>query len=707
MWIFGQVWFACLVGFAVGVVLDWVVRVRPLSSRVADLEARLSARSRQDSDIGVADSSGSVFDRGAFSAADSNGFVADRNRGGLLTPSGRAKGSLATDLLDTGGNDRSDRSADGETEVRSGVEDFPGVSRLNSAWESEAEEATRAAPEPPVPWHPNATGEPWQQSGPAVRAAEESWLTTPQPAQQPDESWQDNAEPQEESWQPAVRAPGEDSWLTEPNQAAEQPVDENLPTAEADQQYLEFLRAGANHAPTEPDEDEEELVAHGEVPEPGSTEVTSVLPYPITDDGQPQVDGYEAYENYAQDEYQQNGYQQPQNGYQETYAEPAYQDAGYDLGYQFGEYQPEQVEEPEESTPLPRRGTSGENSMRFTPFAPFELPFGQESEPVSSAQPRNGELTPIEEGGFQPFEKPAGTPESQYETAAGDGAWIGDDGQLVGMSQDGPSSNGSHDYAADMPGPDDASWFDFSDMAAAPAGMEGSMTQRMLPVSRPDLDHPDLLRESVFGTDNDTMYDEEPAPRSLFEPVIAPDELEDDYLAPAGEEPVYEAQGYQEQPYTEQGYQEQQPYQEPYQDQGYQEQGYQEQGGYEAPPMDPIETTGEFLNQAVAPAPHPVRVRTGIDGPATQSIPAMSPVPEPQDHGDDSAAGPFGPGSALPLPDGSAPAPQFRIKARTSSMVFHTESSPFYDRLEPQVWFKDPEDAQRAGFTSWERPRTW
>jgi hypothetical protein len=76
-------------------------------------------------------------------------------------------------------------------------------------------------------------------------------------------------------------------------------------------------------------------------------------------------------------------------------------------------------------------------------------------------------------------------------------------------------------------------------------------------------------------------------------------------------------------------------------------------------------------------------------------------------NGHDAPAGPFGPGSALPLPDGKAPSPEFRIKARTSSMVFHTESSPFYDRLEPQVWFRDQKDAQRAGFTSWERPRSW
>jgi hypothetical protein len=100
-------------------------------------------------------------------------------------------------------------------------------------------------------------------------------------------------------------------------------------------------------------------------------------------------------------------------------------------------------------------------------------------------------------------------------------------------------------------------------------------------------------------------------------------------------------------------------------------------------------------------APHPIRVRTGV---AAQQ--PNRPVRAPAGSAG-WQTGPFGPGSALPLPDGSAPSPQFRIKARTSSMVFHTESSPFYDRLEPQVWFTTQEDAQRAGFTSWERPRTW
>jgi hypothetical protein len=68
---------------------------------------------------------------------------------------------------------------------------------------------------------------------------------------------------------------------------------------------------------------------------------------------------------------------------------------------------------------------------------------------------------------------------------------------------------------------------------------------------------------------------------------------------------------------------------------------------------------------------------------------------------------PFGPGSAEPSEDGSAPSAEFTVKARTSSMVFHTSDSPFYENLMPQVWFTDAETATRAGFTDWERPQAW
>jgi hypothetical protein len=688
MWIFGQVWFACLVGFAVGVVLDWVVRVRPLSNRVADLEARLAtdARSaRQDGEYGR-----SVFDRGPFASANltRDGFSANRNRGGLLTPGG----SLAADLLDDTDTDSPERDS------RSGVEDFPGVARISEAWEEEAEEATRAAP---APWQPNNVAPPLPpQSTPAPAPATEhfeSW--------QPEESWQseraDEPVERESEWlpeEPAAEQTQVTSWLGGDPERTEPPSLSSVPATEAaDAQYLDFLRAGANHAPSTADSDDQ--VTHGEVADPGAADVTSVMP---------QIEGYEAYESYA-DEYEQNGERSGQltNEYTEDYA---------DNGFGFSDYRFEDVDEPaESSTPLPRREVSGEASLRFAPFespfqSSFESPF-QEPELVDAQRQRAGDLTPIEEGGFQPFQKPA-TADNGY-----DSRWLGEDGGNGGrefQADAQPSTNGTHVMT-------DAGSSLFEPEGWQPEGWqpEGPVTQRILPVSRPDLDHPDLLHESVFGTEHDNTYDGDSGPtRSLFEPVVPPESAAEGYqsyedggflpdlaeVPPGYGEPAYDEPRSYDEP---QGYDEPRSYQEPYEQH---DRSFDDRPGR-------TETTEEFATDGFLdqpPTPRPVRVRTGVDGPVTQAIP-MPPVP-PADQPpaetsgpvhQDNGEGPFGPGSALPKPDGSAPSPRFQVKARTSSMVFHTSSSPFFDRLEPQVWFRSPEDAQRAGFTSWERPHNY
>ncbi|NMI00885.1 hypothetical protein [Pseudonocardia acidicola] len=63
----------------------------------------------------------------------------------------------------------------------------------------------------------------------------------------------------------------------------------------------------------------------------------------------------------------------------------------------------------------------------------------------------------------------------------------------------------------------------------------------------------------------------------------------------------------------------------------------------------------------------------------------------------------YGPGSALPLPDGSAPSAEYTIKGNATSMLFHTPSSPYFGRTKAEAWFRTPEDARRAGFTEWTR----
>lgn len=60
---------------------------------------------------------------------------------------------------------------------------------------------------------------------------------------------------------------------------------------------------------------------------------------------------------------------------------------------------------------------------------------------------------------------------------------------------------------------------------------------------------------------------------------------------------------------------------------------------------------------------------------------------------------PFGPGSAHPLEDGSAPSEEFTIKGNADSMLYHPPSSPFYDRTVAEVWFTTAEAAEAAGFS--------
>jgi hypothetical protein len=312
------VWFACLVGFAAGVLLDWVVRVRPLTHQVADLESR--ARNSPRADV---ESDDSMFHRGSYEAPgrfDSTGFGGDRSRG-LLTPAEPA--SLATDLME--------HETPPAEPLTSGVEDYPGVARLSGIWADD----------------PEQTSEPL-------------WGA---------------AEPQSDT--PTTVTP-----LA--------PQSSNVPPpSEADEQYLDFLRSGAGTADRDAEgafDDRDELVDEPSRESPA--EVTSILPA---------VDGYGAYEGYAQDDFTTNGYQH--NGYQGVY-----QDNGYDHdGYRIVDYQQEDLTDPgESSVPLPHRDTSEHTPRQY---APFEIPFGQLDS--SDVQPRAGDLTPIGGGGFDPFQKPS------------------------------------------------------------------------------------------------------------------------------------------------------------------------------------------------------------------------------------------------------------------------------------------------------------
>ncbi|MET0236648.1 MAG: hypothetical protein ABW224_18510 [Kibdelosporangium sp.] len=60
--------------------------------------------------------------------------------------------------------------------------------------------------------------------------------------------------------------------------------------------------------------------------------------------------------------------------------------------------------------------------------------------------------------------------------------------------------------------------------------------------------------------------------------------------------------------------------------------------------------------------------------------------------------GPFGPGSAMPLPGGGAPASDFSVKASVTALRYCTQDNPQFDRIVAEVWFRTPSDAERVGF---------
>ena len=82
-----------------------------------------------------------------------------------------------------------------------------------------------------------------------------------------------------------------------------------------------------------------------------------------------------------------------------------------------------------------------------------------------------------------------------------------------------------------------------------------------------------------------------------------------------------------------------------------------------------------------------------IDGPE-------APAGEPDDAGqpDDATDGGYGPGSAAPTEDGSAPA-GFEIKGNADSMKYHEPDGQWYDQTVAEVYFRTADDAEKAGFT--------
>lgn len=65
------------------------------------------------------------------------------------------------------------------------------------------------------------------------------------------------------------------------------------------------------------------------------------------------------------------------------------------------------------------------------------------------------------------------------------------------------------------------------------------------------------------------------------------------------------------------------------------------------------------------------------------------------------ADGPHGPGSAKPGAGGSGPE-GWTVKGNEDSKLYHSPESPSYGRTIAEVWFRDVETAEAAGFNRWD-----
>jgi large subunit ribosomal protein L17 len=70
----------------------------------------------------------------------------------------------------------------------------------------------------------------------------------------------------------------------------------------------------------------------------------------------------------------------------------------------------------------------------------------------------------------------------------------------------------------------------------------------------------------------------------------------------------------------------------------------------------------------------------------------------PDESSAESAEAPYGPDSAAPAADGSAPE-GFTVKGNEDSKLYHTPESPSYGATVAEVWFRTAEAAEAAGFS--------
>jgi small subunit ribosomal protein S2 len=118
-----------------------------------------------------------------------------------------------------------------------------------------------------------------------------------------------------------------------------------------------------------------------------------------------------------------------------------------------------------------------------------------------------------------------------------------------------------------------------------------------------------------------------------------------------------------------------------------------------ATPEAPAETSEAPAETPEAPTETPEAPAENAEAPASVTSDAPATVTTEATTAPTAAEGEFGPDSAGPLEDGSAPE-GFEVKGNKNSMKFHAPSSPWYGRTNAEVWFRTAEAAEAAGFAN-------
>jgi large subunit ribosomal protein L17 len=114
--------------------------------------------------------------------------------------------------------------------------------------------------------------------------------------------------------------------------------------------------------------------------------------------------------------------------------------------------------------------------------------------------------------------------------------------------------------------------------------------------------------------------------------------------------------------------------------------------------LEPLTAKQATVREAEAATRRATKKVSAANAPAATGAPAAAAAePEVAAVADLTAEGPYGPNSAAPLPDGSAPE-GFTVKGNADSMMYHGPDSPWYSKTVAEVWFRTEADAEAAGF---------